>query len=112
MTSDVETIESASAPLAHTIPTLSSSSGVASHPLPNEPLVVIEPKSWPSFAWREIWSQRELLYFLVWRDLKVRYKQTLLGITWVVFQPLLMTLIFTVIFGKLVRVPSDGIPYP
>ena len=55
---------------------------------------------------------RELLYFLTWRDLKVRYKQTIIGVTWVVLQPLLMTIVFTVFFGMFARVPSDGPPYP
>jgi len=59
-----------------------------------------------------IWQYRELLYFLVWRDLKVRYKQTVIGIGWAVLQPFVTMLIFTIIFGKLVKVPSDGIPYP
>src|SRR5205809_7036261 len=61
---------------------------------------------------KEAWEHRELLYFLIWRDLKVRYKQTLLGVAWVVMQPLLMTLIFTVFLGMLARVPTGGIPYP
>jgi lipopolysaccharide transport system permease protein len=60
----------------------------------------------------DLWTYRELLYFLIWRDLKVRYKQTALGVTWVVLQPLLTTLIFTVVFGRLTRVPTDGLPYP
>jgi lipopolysaccharide transport system permease protein len=60
----------------------------------------------------ELWRSRELLYFLVWRDLKVRYAQTILGVAWAVLQPLLTTLIFTIVFGRLARVPSDGIPYP
>jgi lipopolysaccharide transport system permease protein len=81
--------------------------------LPGEPLVVIEPsKSWAPLNLAEVWANRELLYFLAWRDLKVRYKQTMLGAAWVVFQPLLMTVIFTLILGRLVRVPSDGVPYP
>lgn len=66
--------------------------------------------SWPSF--RELLAFRELAYFLVWRDLKVRYKQTALGVTWVVLQPLLLMLIFTLIFGVVARIPSEGIPYP
>ncbi len=61
---------------------------------------------------RDLWAHRELLYFLIWRELKVRYRQTLLGATWVIIQPLFMMLIFTLFFGMLVRVPSDGIPYP
>lgn len=81
--------------------------------LPEEPLFVIEPSnSWVAVNLRDLWSYRELLYFLMWRDVKVRYKQTALGITWVVMQPLLTTLIFTVFLGMLVRVPSDGLPYP
>lgn len=61
---------------------------------------------------RDLWEYRELLYFLVWRDLKVRYKQTVLGVAWVVIQPVFITLVFSVFFGRLVGVPSDGIPYP
>lgn len=61
---------------------------------------------------RELWDYRELLYFLVWRDIKIRYKQTLLGATWAVIQPLFAMLLFTLFFGKLARIPSDGMPYP
>jgi len=60
----------------------------------------------------EIWTHRELLFFLVWRDIKVRYKQTALGAAWVIIQPLLTMIVFTLFFGKLAKVPSDGIPYP
>jgi lipopolysaccharide transport system permease protein len=81
--------------------------------LPEKPLVTIEPASaWRLPDLREVWTHRELLYFLTLRDLKVRYKQTALGVGWVVMQPLMMTLIFTVFLGKLARVPSDGAPYP
>ncbi|MCA1614785.1 MAG: ABC transporter permease [Acidobacteria bacterium] len=81
--------------------------------LPESPLVVIEPgRSAGLGALRDLWHYRELLYFLVWRDLKVRYKQTALGVAWVVMQPLLTTLVFSVFLGLLVRVPSDGVPYP
>jgi lipopolysaccharide transport system permease protein len=82
--------------------------------LPEEPLVVIEPKkSSLALDLREIWVHRELLYFLMWRDVKVRYKQTALGVAWVVLQPLLMMLIFTLFFGRLAGIQSDdGIPYP
>ena len=65
-----------------------------------------------SVNWRELWQHRELLYFLVWRDLKVRYKQTVLGVTWAVLQPVLTTVVFTIIFGRLAKLPSDGVPYP
>jgi lipopolysaccharide transport system permease protein len=60
----------------------------------------------------ELWAYRELLYFLVWRDIKVRYKQTALGAAWVIIQPLLTMIVFTLFFGNLAKVPSDGIPYP
>jgi lipopolysaccharide transport system permease protein len=59
-----------------------------------------------------VWEYRELLYFLIWRDIKIRYKQTVLGIAWVVLQPSSITLAFSIFFGRLARVPSDGIPYP
>ena len=82
-------------------------------PLPDEPLVTIQPsKSWSALNLREVWAYREVLYFLVWRDLKVRYKQTALGVAWVVMQPLLTTAIFTLFLGRMVGVPSDGVPYP
>jgi len=75
--------------------------------------LIIEPsRSWVALNLRDLWQSRELLYFLTWRDLKVRYKQTVLGVAWVVMQPLLTTLVFTIFLGKLARVPSDGIPYP
>jgi lipopolysaccharide transport system permease protein len=81
--------------------------------LPVEPLVRIRPgrSAIPSDL-REVWAHRELLYFLIWRDLKVRYRQTALGVSWVILQPLLMALIFTVFMGRLARIPSDGVPYP
>ena len=80
---------------------------------PDEPLAVIQPdKSWGLPNLRETWAHRELLYFLILRDVKVRYKQTLLGVAWVVMQPLLMTIIFTVLLGVLAHVPSGNIPYP
>jgi lipopolysaccharide transport system permease protein len=61
---------------------------------------------------RAVWEYRELLYFLVWRDVKVRYRQTALGVTWVVLQPILSTVVFTVLFGRLLKVPSGDVPYP
>ncbi|HEY8164294.1 MAG TPA: ABC transporter permease [Gemmatimonadaceae bacterium] len=61
---------------------------------------------------REIWQFRDLLYFLIWRDIKVRYKQTALGAAWAVLQPLFMMVVFSLFFGRLAKVPSDGIPYP
>ncbi len=81
--------------------------------LPAKPVLTIESASgWPSLDLRDMWAHRDLFYFLVWRDVKVRYKQTALGVAWAVLQPLLTMVIFTVIFGRLAGVPSDGEPYP
>ena len=66
---------------------------------------------WISIDWQELWESRELLYFLVLRDTKVRYKQTVLGVAWAALQPLLTMVVFTVIFGNFAKMPSDGIPY-
>lgn len=77
------------------------------------PTIVIRPKKIFSFSdLREVWRYRELLYFFSWRDLKVRYKQTFIGILWAVFQPFVTMVVFSVFFGRLLGVPSDGIPYP
>jgi lipopolysaccharide transport system permease protein len=62
--------------------------------------------------WRELWQYRELVYFLTWRDIKVRYKQTILGVAWAVIQPLFIALTLSLFLGKLAKVPSDGVPYP
>jgi lipopolysaccharide transport system permease protein len=69
-------------------------------------------KGWLSIDFKELWRYRELIYFLTWRDIKVRYKQAVLGIAWAVIQPLMTMVIFTVIFGNLLGTPSEGIPYP
>ncbi len=69
-------------------------------------------RGWVSLKIDEIWAFRELLYFLAWRDVKVRYKQTLLGAAWAIIQPFSAMIIFSLFFGKLAKVPSDGIPYP
>lgn len=77
------------------------------------PCIRIESaKSWPSLRLDELWGHRELIYFLVWRDIKVRYKQTVLGTSWALIQPLFTMLLFSFFFGRLAKVPSDGIPYP
>lgn len=77
------------------------------------PTVVIRPSTgWISLKLNEVWEYRELLYFLIWRDLKVRYKQTALGAAWAVIQPFFSMIIFSLFFGRLARMPSDGIPYP
>jgi lipopolysaccharide transport system permease protein len=86
-------------------------------PLPTQhavPAVVrIEPpQGWLDLRLGEVWAYRELLYFFVWRDVKVRYKQTAIGVAWVVLQPLLTMGVFTLFFGRLAKLPSDGLPYP
>jgi lipopolysaccharide transport system permease protein len=78
-----------------------------------EPLVVIQPTgNWRLISPRDLWAYRELLFFLTWRDVKVRYKQTALGAAWAILQPLFMMIIFTIFFGRLAGVDSAGIPYP
>lgn len=84
-----------------------------SQTIENLPLIIIRPsKGWVSINLREIWQYRDLLYFLVWRDIKVRYKQTALGVLWAFIQPFLAMVVFSVFFGGLAGLPSDGIPYP
>jgi lipopolysaccharide transport system permease protein len=74
---------------------------------------VIRPsRGWVSFDLRSVWEYRELLYILMWRDVAVRYKQTALGVAWAVIQPLLAMIVFSIFFGKLAKMPSDGVPYP
>lgn len=89
---------------ASALPSLESAAGV---------LTVIEPKKgWVGIDFKELWRYRELLYFLTWRDIKIRYKQTLLGAMWAIIQPTLTMIIFTLFFGRLAKMPSEGIPYP
>ena len=77
------------------------------------PVLFIRPtKGFLRLNLREIWDYRELLYFLVWRDVKVRYKQTALGAAWAVLQPVMTMVVFSIFFGRLAKVPSDGVPYP
>ena len=74
--------------------------------------IVIEPsRGWVPLNLKELWEYRELLYFLCWRDIKVRYKQTVLGAAWAIIQPFLTMVVFTLFFGRLAQIPSDGIPY-
>ena len=76
-------------------------------------VIRIEPsRGWVSLQLKELWAYRELLYFLIWRDVKVRYKQTALGVGWAVIQPVTTMIVFSVFFGRLGKIPSDGIPYP
>ncbi|MDW8129035.1 MAG: ABC transporter permease [Bryobacterales bacterium] len=77
------------------------------------PVIRIEPsRGWVSLKLRELWEYRELLYFLTWRDIKVRYKQTVLGAAWALLQPFMTMVVFSLFFGRLARIPSDGLPYP
>src|SRR6267142_410432 len=83
------------------------------HPPSAVPTLRIAPsKGWVPLKLGELWEYRELLYFLVWRDIKVRYKQTALGASWAIIQPVLTMLVFSLFFGRLGKIPSDGIPYP
>ncbi len=80
--------------------------------LQNHEIVIRHQKGWIPVNLREFWQFRDLLYFLTWRDIKVKYKQTVLGAAWAILQPFFTMIVFSVLFGKLTRVPSDGIPYP
>ncbi len=88
-----------------------ATSPARSYALPSSPLITIErSKPWSSINLRSLWAYRELLYFLMWRDIKVRYKQTVLGAAWAILQPLVMMIVFTFFFSKLARIPTEGIP--
>jgi lipopolysaccharide transport system permease protein len=77
------------------------------------PVTVIRPsRGWVPLRLQDLWEYRELLYFLIWRDVKVRYKQTALGAAWAIIQPFFTMVIFSIVFGRLAKIPSDGIPYP
>ena len=83
------------------------------HAAAGPPIVIIRPPAgWATLGIRELWDYRELLFFFVWRDLKVRYKQTLLGASWAVIQPFFTMVVFSLFFGRLAKIPSDGVPYP
>lgn len=75
-------------------------------------MVVISARKWFDLNLREVWASRELIYFFIWRDVKIRYKQTLLGAGWAILHPFFMMIVFSVIFGRFARLPSDGLPYP
>jgi len=83
-------------------------------PLPSAPATVrIEPfRGWLDLQLYEVWQYHELLYFFVWRSVKVRYKRTVIGIAWVILQPIMTMGVFTLFFGRLANLPSDGLPYP
>ncbi len=77
-----------------------------------EVLILKASKGWSAINLPELWRYRELIYFLIWRDIKVRYKQTMLGAAWAIIQPFFTMVVFTIFFGKLAKVPSDNVPYP
>jgi homopolymeric O-antigen transport system permease protein len=90
-----------------------AASTISSAPPAPLPVTLIRPtRGWAALRLGELWEYRELLYFLTWRDVKVRYKQTALGAAWAILQPLLTMLVFTLVFARLAKMPSDGIPYP
>ena len=74
--------------------------------------LIIEAGRTEAHYWRDLWRYRELFYFLAWRDILVRYKQTVIGVAWAVIRPFLTMVIFTVVFGSIAKLPSDGVPYP
>lgn len=83
------------------------------HTLEQPTVLTIKPsQGWVNLRLKDVWEYRELLYFLVWRDIKVRYKQTALGAAWAIIQPLCAMVVFSIFFGRLAKVPSDGLPYP
>lgn len=78
-----------------------------------EEVLILRPsRGWIALNLHELWRYRELIYFLIWRDIKVRYKQTVLGAAWAIIQPFFTMVVFTIFFGKLAKVPSDNVPYP
>ena len=90
------------------VPTVIEPAGIPQPPV----LRIAPPGRWCALPFAELWEYRELLYFFVWRDIKVRYKQTAIGAAWAVLQPFLTMLVFSLFFGKLAHIPSQGLPYP
>jgi lipopolysaccharide transport system permease protein len=78
----------------------------------NEITVIRPLKGWSALGMFELWQYRELLYFMAWRDIKVRYKQTVIGILWAIIQPFMTMIVFTLFFGRMAQLPTDGLPYP
>lgn len=100
-----------SIPSPDTTPAPRTAIASESHLNQTEEIIIEAESSKVSLGLAELWTYRELLYFLIWRDLKIKYKQTALGTAWAIIQPLFAMLLFTLIFGKLAKMPSDGIPY-
>ncbi len=90
-----------------------NSTAAENHLLSKTPVLrITPPHGWWELPFSELWDYRELLYFIIWRDIKIRYKQTAIGAAWAVLQPFLTMLVFSLFFGKLAHVPSEGLPYP
>src|SRR5271170_6290993 len=85
---------------------------LAKRPAGTATIRIEPPHGWFDLRLKELWEYRELLYFFVWRDVKVRYKQTAIGVAWVILQPLMTMGVFTIFFGRLAKLPSQGLPYP
>src|SRR5260221_4941539 len=96
------------------VPSSPATAAISPAPRHSHPIVtrIAPPRGLFNLRLAELWAYRELLYFFVWRDVKIRYKQTAIGVLWVVLQPLLTMLVFTLFFGRLAKLPSDGLPYP
>ena len=93
--------------------TTDQSAKEASEPARGLPVTILRPsRGWSAVNVPELWEYRELIWFLTWRDLKVRYKQTILGVSWAIIQPFSTMVVFSLFFGKLAGMPSDGVPYP
>lgn len=100
-------------PVVNDMPTPGGEAVVPSLSRHRVPTYVLEPQRGVfDLGLKAVWEYRELLFFMIWRDVKVRYKQTVIGVSWVVLQPLLTTLVFTFVFGRLAEIPSDGVPKP
>jgi len=95
-----------------TAPTVPAAAGRAEPMVKPAPIVVRPSSGWIALNLAELWQYRELLYFMTWRDVKVRYKQTVLGAAWAILQPFFTMVVFSLFFGRLAGVPSDGLPYP
>src|SRR5712692_3763163 len=98
--------------VAHAVEHAKQRAPSGSHTLEMQTILIEPPRRWEALGLREIWRYRELLYFFVWRDIKVRYKQTAIGAAWAVLQPFLTMIVFSLFFGKLAHIPSEGLPYP
>jgi len=96
------------------VPSSPATAAISPAPRHSHPIVtrIAPPRGLFNLRLAELWAYRELLYFFVWRDVKIRYKQTAIGVLWVVLQPLLTMLVFTLFFGRLAKLPSEGLPYP